>query len=188
MTWGQIPSSPATRYTLAEKHKKILTLAKYVILGYSRRAYAVPVSFSLLRKRENFLGLYPSNDYDKPNRVSAKLFCNLCPMQYNSDYPNVVVCVSTKELTYRLPKRHFAPVSILKWAYFISWIHIAFMSQKCISFQNIGTLFAPNNMTYPESISINLLNAPGDSTVQCDCGHINCPFCNLMMNLELTDH
>jgi len=54
--------------------------------------------------------------------------------------------------------------------------------------QNIGTLFAPNNMTYPESISINLLNAPGDSTVQCDCGHINCPFCNLMMNLELTDH
>ena len=54
-------------------------------------------------------------------------------------------------------------------------------------FQNIGTLYAPNNMTYPESISINLLNAPGDSTVQCDCGHINCPFCNLMMNLELTD-
>ena len=61
--------------------------------------YFVPVSFSLLRKRENFLGLYPSNDYDKPNRVSTKLFCNLCPLQYNSDYPNVVVCVSTKELT-----------------------------------------------------------------------------------------
>ena len=54
-------------------------------------------------------------------------------------------------------------------------------------FQNIGTLFGPNSMTHPESISINMLNAPGDSTVQCDCGHINCPLCNLMMNLELTD-
>lgn len=53
--------------------------------------------------------------------------------------------------------------------------------------QNIGTLFGPNSMTHPESISINMLNAPGDSTVQCDCGHINCPLCNLMMNLELTD-
>jgi len=53
--------------------------------------------------------------------------------------------------------------------------------------QNIGTLFGSNSMTHPESISINMLNAPGDSTVQCDCGHINCPLCNLMMNLELTD-
>ena len=57
-----------------------------------------------------------------------------------------------------------------------------------LSLQNIGTLYAPNSKTYhPESISINMLNAPGDSTVQCDCGHINCPLCNLMMNLELTD-
>ena len=53
--------------------------------------------------------------------------------------------------------------------------------------QNIRTLYAPNNVTYPENISINLVNAPDNSTVQCDCGHINCPLCNLMMNLELTD-
>ena len=54
--------------------------------------------------------------------------------------------------------------------------------------QNIRTLYAPNNVTYPpEAMSINLVNAPDNSLVQCDCGHINCPLCNLMMNLELTD-
>ena len=36
-------------------------------------------------------------------------------------------------------------------------------------------------------MSINLVNAPDNSLVQCDCGHINCPMCNLMMNLELTE-
>ena len=51
----------------------------------------------------------------------------------------------------------------------------------------IQTLYAANDVTYPESISINLCNAPDNSTMQCDCGHINCPMCNLMMNLELTD-
>ncbi len=53
--------------------------------------------------------------------------------------------------------------------------------------QEIRTLFAPNNVVYPDSISVNLVNAPGNSTVQCDCGHINCPLCNLMMNLELSE-
>ncbi|CAB4062797.1 unnamed protein product [Lepeophtheirus salmonis] len=53
--------------------------------------------------------------------------------------------------------------------------------------QDIGTLFAANNITYQDPISINLVNAPDNSTTQCDCGHINCPMCNLMMNLELTD-
>ena len=51
----------------------------------------------------------------------------------------------------------------------------------------IGTLYEANNVVYPESVCVNLMNAPGNSTTQCDCGHINCPFCNLMMNLELTD-
>ena len=54
--------------------------------------------------------------------------------------------------------------------------------------QEIQTLYAANNVTYPvDSISINLVNAPDNSTVQCDCGHINCPLCNLMMNLELSN-
>ena len=34
--------------------------------------------------------------------------------------------------------------------------------------------------------SPNILNAPDDSTVQCCCGDISCPFCNLLINLELT--
>ena len=53
--------------------------------------------------------------------------------------------------------------------------------------QEIRTLYEANNVVYPESVCVNLMNAPGNSTTQCDCGHINCPFCNLMMNLELTD-
>lgn len=53
--------------------------------------------------------------------------------------------------------------------------------------QEIRTLYAPNNVVYPDSISVNLINAPGNSTVQCDCGHINCPLCNLLMNLELSE-
>ena len=51
----------------------------------------------------------------------------------------------------------------------------------------IRTLYEANNVVYPESVCVNMINAPGNSTTQCDCGHINCPFCNLMMNLELTD-
>jgi len=50
----------------------------------------------------------------------------------------------------------------------------------------IGTLYAANDVTYPpERVSVNLVNAPEDSLLQCDCGHINCPLCNLLMNLEL---
>ena len=47
----------------------------------------------------------------------------------------------------------------------------------------------PPTTTYNENnhFAINLVNAPDDSLVQCDCGHINCPMCNLMMNLELTE-
>lgn len=30
----------------------------------------------------------------------------------------------------------------------------------------IQTLFAPNNVVYPDSISVNLINAPGNSTIQ----------------------
>ncbi|XP_023341903.1 uncharacterized protein LOC111711715 [Eurytemora carolleeae] len=35
--------------------------------------------------------------------------------------------------------------------------------------------------------SPNMMNAPNNSTVQCFCGDISCPFCNLLLNLELTD-
>jgi len=32
--------------------------------------------------------------------------------------------------------------------------------------QEIQTLFAPNNVVYPDYISVNLMNAPGNSTIQ----------------------
>lgn len=34
---------------------------------------------------------------------------------------------------------------------------------------------------------INSMNAPNQSTTQCDCGDDSCPFCNLMLNMEMTD-
>jgi hypothetical protein len=34
---------------------------------------------------------------------------------------------------------------------------------------------------------INYMNAPNQSTTQCDCGDDSCPFCNLLLNMEMTD-
>ena len=52
--------------------------------------------------------------------------------------------------------------------------------------QELNTLWASNEIT-TEPITVNLVNAPNDSTVQCGCDNINCPFCNLMMSIELMD-
>lgn len=38
-----------------------------------------------------------------------------------------------------------------------------------------------------QSHAINYMNAPNQSTTQCDCGNDDCPFCNLMLNMEMTD-
>lgn len=35
--------------------------------------------------------------------------------------------------------------------------------------------------------SINYMNAPNQSTTQCDCGEDTCQFCNLLLNMEMTD-
>ena len=35
--------------------------------------------------------------------------------------------------------------------------------------------------------TINVLNAPNSSTLQCGCENITCPFCNLMLSIEQTD-
>ena len=52
--------------------------------------------------------------------------------------------------------------------------------------QELNTLWASNDVqTGP--ITVNLCNAPNNSTVQCGCENINCPFCNLMMSIEQTD-
>ena len=52
--------------------------------------------------------------------------------------------------------------------------------------QDLNTLYASNDVT-TGPITVNLCNAPNNSTVQCGCENINCPFCNLMMSIEQTD-
>ena len=50
----------------------------------------------------------------------------------------------------------------------------------------LNTQFATNDQqTGP--ITVNVLNAPNNSTLQCGCENINCPFCNLMLSIEQTD-
>lgn len=39
----------------------------------------------------------------------------------------------------------------------------------------------------PTHHQINYMNAPDNSTTQCDCGDDSCPFCNLLLNMEMTD-
>lgn len=36
-------------------------------------------------------------------------------------------------------------------------------------------------------MTVNLINAPNNSTLQCGCENINCPFCNLMMSIGNTE-
>lgn len=52
--------------------------------------------------------------------------------------------------------------------------------------QEFNTLYASNDVvTGP--LMVNVLNAPNNSTVQCGCENVNCPFCNLMLSIEKTD-
>ncbi len=52
--------------------------------------------------------------------------------------------------------------------------------------QDLQTLYATNDsQTGP--ITVNVVNAPNTSTIQCGCENVNCPFCNLMLSIEKTD-
>ena len=35
------------------------------------------------------------------------------------------------------------------------------------------------------SVQVNAMNAPNNSTIQCGCENIDCPFCNLMTSVEM---
>jgi len=48
------------------------------------------------------------------------------------------------------------------------------------------TLWASNDVQTNQP-TINVLNAPNSSTLQCGCENITCPFCNLMLSIEQTD-
>lgn len=49
-----------------------------------------------------------------------------------------------------------------------------------------NTLYASNEHETGD-LTVNLINAPNDSTLQCGCENINCPFCNLMMSIGSSD-
>jgi hypothetical protein len=52
--------------------------------------------------------------------------------------------------------------------------------------QDLNTLYASNDVvTAP--ITVNVCNAPNNSTLQCGCENISCPFCNLMLSIQGTD-
>ena len=52
----------------------------------------------------------------------------------------------------------------------------------------VDSLYASNDMAARQApITVNVCNAPNNSTVQCGCENINCPFCNLMLSIEKTD-
>jgi len=52
----------------------------------------------------------------------------------------------------------------------------------------LDTLYASNNSEVGRKpITVNLVNAPNNSTLQCGCDNISCPFCNLMLSIEQTD-
>ncbi len=36
-------------------------------------------------------------------------------------------------------------------------------------------------------LSVNSMNAPNNSTMQCGCENIDCPFCNLMLSVQMKD-
>jgi len=48
------------------------------------------------------------------------------------------------------------------------------------------TLWASNDVQ-TDPPTINVLNAPNSSTIECGCENINCPFCNLMLSIENND-
>lgn len=52
----------------------------------------------------------------------------------------------------------------------------------------LDTIYASNDtQAGRQKIMVNVCNAPNNSTVQCGCENINCPFCNLMLSIERTD-
>ncbi|CAB4058310.1 unnamed protein product [Lepeophtheirus salmonis] len=50
-----------------------------------------------------------------------------------------------------------------------------------------NTMYASNDCGLTGPVTVNVVNAPNNSTMQCGCENINCPFCNLMLSIEKTD-
>ena len=46
----------------------------------------------------------------------------------------------------------------------------------------VGTLYGDSGHA---PMVVNSMNAPNNSTMQCGCENIDCPFCNLMMSVQM---
>ena len=46
----------------------------------------------------------------------------------------------------------------------------------------VGTLYGGGD----QQLQVNSMNAPNNSTMQCGCENIDCPFCNLMMSVQMS--
>ena len=52
----------------------------------------------------------------------------------------------------------------------------------------LNTIYASNDSEVGrQPITVNVVNAPNNSTLQCGCENISCPFCNLILSIEKTD-
>lgn len=47
----------------------------------------------------------------------------------------------------------------------------------------VDTLYSGQD---PSSVRVNSMNAPNNSTMQCGCENIDCPFCNLMTSVQMS--
>jgi len=46
----------------------------------------------------------------------------------------------------------------------------------------VGSLYGGGD----QQLQVNSMNAPNNSTMQCGCENIDCPFCNLMMSVQMS--
>ena len=47
----------------------------------------------------------------------------------------------------------------------------------------VDTLYSGQD---PGQVRVNSMNAPNNSTMQCGCENIDCPFCNLMTSVQMS--
>ncbi|TRY70459.1 hypothetical protein TCAL_17334 [Tigriopus californicus] len=50
----------------------------------------------------------------------------------------------------------------------------------------VDTLYG-NGGAGSAQLTVNAMNAPNNSTMQCGCENIDCPFCNLMLSVQMKD-
>lgn len=51
----------------------------------------------------------------------------------------------------------------------------------------VDTLYGSGGASGGQGMVVNSMNAPNNSTMQCGCENIDCPFCNLMLSVQMKD-